>query len=532
MAALHIKSMILFRGAKKEEHNAYKKYLALALSAILMLVFCTGCKGDKPALTQLLADMLESQYPYLQVEIHPELEEALVHSVKKGGTEEEILAQVVEDLKLTGRIITFEELEDGRRGDHALDTVFQAGSDYTAAARSTLNQWAPVLNSLHRNGKYIVNLAMIEENGGYHIAADIYVEKAGSSHSQNNDDEEKEDPEEDNGPSYTKETERDDEGRIVFTIHKPEGLQDMLDENGGPTGSDIVNAHIDFDDNIGDIHLKNWVPIGGTTIQGINDVYFTGVFDGGSGNHLYLNDFDLDSLSSEGVNPYIYIGLFGLVGSNATIENVSLTVNVKSIRYQYGISFGGIAGVFRGGKAIRNCDVTFAPGGLHITATDGENGDVGLGGIVGLSIDGLEISNCRVRGDLSAETAAEQCYVGGIAGTQIVLNKQVEITGCTASGSIFAQSSAVATAGGVVGALMPDKKDGITMPQNNWEGNSGTIRARVGKNFVDATASENGTEAKGTVSGFIGATFETAANAGTLIGYDTDKDVPVANTQP
>lgn len=509
-----------------------KKYLALALSAILMLVFCTGCKGDKPALTQLLADMLESQYPYLQVEIHPELEEALVHSVKKGGTEEEILAQVVEDLELTGRIIPFEELEDGQHGDHALDTVFQAGSDYTAAARSTLNQWAPVLNSLHRNGKYIVNLAMIEENGGYHIAADVYVEKAGSSHSQNNDDEEKEDPEEDNGPSYTREKELDEEGRIVFTIHKPEGLQDMIDDYS-PTHPDILGAHIVFDDNIGDIHLTNWVPIGGTTIQDGNDVYFTGVFDGGSGNHLYLNNFDSDSLSSEGDNPYIYIGLFGPVGSNATIENVSLTVNVNSIQYQYGIVFGGIAGAFRGGKVIQNCDVAFASGGLHVKATDGENGDVGIGGIVGLSIDGLEISNCRVRGDLSAETASEQCYVGGIVGTQVVLNKQVEITGCTASGSIFAQSSAVATAGGVVGVLMPDKEDGITMPQNNWEGNSGTIRAKVGNTVANATASESsGTDAKGEVSGLIGVTFETAANAGTLIGYDTDKDVPVANTQP
>lgn len=210
---------------------------------------------------------------------------------------------------------------------------------------------------------------------------------------------------------------------------------------------------------------------------------------------------------------------------------MSLTVNVNSIRYQYGISFGGIAGVFQG-KAIRNCDVTFASGGLHIKATDGKDGDLGVGGIVGMSIDGLEIRNCHVRGNLSAETVAQQCYVGGIVGTQVVLNKQVEITGCTASGSIFAQSSAVATAGGVVGALMPDKKDGITMPQNNWEGNSGTIRAIVGKNFVDATASKTGTDAKGEVSGSIGATFETAANAGTLIGYDTDKDVPVANTQP
>lgn len=530
MAALHIKSMILFREAKKEEHNAYKKIPGVGSvsdpDAGLLHRLQRRQTGTDPASCGYAGKSVS----YLQVEIHPELEEALVHSVKKGGTEEEILAQVVEDLKLTGRIITFEELEDGRRGDHALDTVFQAGSDYTAAARSTLNQWAPVLNSLHRNGKYIVNLAMIEENGGYHIAADVYVEKAGSSHSQNNDDEEKEDPEEDNGPSYTREKEPDKEGRIVFTIHKPEGLQDMIDDYS-PTHPDIVNAHIDFDDDIGDIHLTNWVPIGGTTIQGINDVYFTGVFDGGSGNHLYLNNFDSDSLSSEGVNPYIYIGLFGLVGPDATIENVSLTVNVNSIRYQYGISFGGIAGVFQG-KAIRNCDVTFASGGLHIKATDGKDGDLGVGGIVGMSIDGLEIRNCHVRGNLSAETVAQQCYVGGIVGTQVVLNKQVEITGCTASGSIFAQSSAVATAGGVVGALMPDKKDGITMPQNNWEGNSGTIRAIVGKNFVDATASKTGTDAKGEVSGSIGATFETAANAGTLIGYDTDKDVPVANTQP
>ena len=75
----------------------------------------------------------------------------------------------------------------------------------------------------------------------------------------------------------------------------------------------------------------------------------------------------------------------------------------------------------------------------------------------------------------------------------------------------------------------------ITIPQNNWEGN-GTIQAEVGDNFfADATASEaGGIDAEGTVSESPAAAqiFKTAANAGTLIGYDTQKNAPMAGSHP
>ena len=76
---------------------------------------------------------------------------------------------------------------------------------------------------------------------------------------------------------------------------------------------------------------------------------------------------------------------------------------------------------------------------------------------------------------------------------------------------------------------MPAKESDITMSQNNWEDNSGTIQARVGNYVVNATASEaDGIDAEGTVSGVAAGIFKTAANAGTLIGYDFYKEAPTA----
>lgn len=479
-----------------------KKYLALALSAILMLVFCTGCKGDKPALTQLLADMLESQYPYLQVEIHPELEEALVHSVKKGGTEEEILAQVVEDLELTGRIIPFEELEDGQHGDHALDTVFQAGSDYTAAARSTLNQWAPVLNSLHRNGKYIVNLAMIEENGGYHIAADVYVEKAGSSHSQNNDDEEKEDPEED---SYTREKEPDGEGRIVFTIHKPEGLQDMINDYS-PAHPEILGAHIVFDDNIGNIHLTNWVPIGSANLLD-PDSWFSGVFDGGAGNHFYLDSFDSSVISS---NYGVFGGLY-----NKEIKNIDLTVTIENLTSKEDICFGGIAGMMAGGT-IENCNITFPGEGLRLTS---KKRDSAVGGVVGCILGGT-IKNCEVNGNISSVNS-ERVFAGGIVALNENLGNTAAITECNASGTITAVGGkTLAIAGGIIGY----SDINCTVSESHWTSQSGTIKASTGNSEINATESESGTGTYGEY-GYLYCDYE--ISTGTLIGYDAHKKAPV-----
>ena len=164
-----------------------KKCMAVLLSAALALcLVLTGCGGSGP-LTEVILDLLDGYYKNIAVDSDPDLEKALREAVDQGGTEEEILARIINSMNLTGSSIQFTRLGDGQQGDHALDVVFQLGTDPDAAARQAMAEWSRIFGSLPSDGQYEAHVSMVEENGGYYVAVDVTVVKAGRS---NQDDEE------------------------------------------------------------------------------------------------------------------------------------------------------------------------------------------------------------------------------------------------------------------------------------------------------------------------------------------------------
>lgn len=164
-----------------------KKCMAVLLSVALALcLVLTGCGGSGP-LTEVILDLLDGYYKNIAVDSDPDLEKALREAVDQGGTEEEILARIINSMNLTGSSIQFTRLGDGQQGDHALDVVFQLGTDPDAAARQAMAEWSRIFGSLPSDGQYEAHVSMVEENGGYYVAVDVTVVKAGRS---NQDDEE------------------------------------------------------------------------------------------------------------------------------------------------------------------------------------------------------------------------------------------------------------------------------------------------------------------------------------------------------
>lgn len=137
--------------------------------------------------------------------------------------------------------------------------------------------------------------------------------------------------------------------------------------------------------------VREWAPIGDYydkngdgTKEGTT---FVGVFDGCgySVNGLYINN-----------TSSIYAGLFGTVGSDAVIQNVTLTnsyVNAKN-------EIGGIVGALNGGAIIDciNEGVVF--------------GKEDIGGICGFNNNG-SLTNCLNKNAVSSSNGS---YVGGVCG--------------------------------------------------------------------------------------------------------------------
>lgn len=133
-----------------------------------------------------------------------------------------------------------------------------------------------------------------------------------------------------------------------------------------------------------------WRPIGAT-----DSTAFQGTFDGGG--HI------ISMLQTEKpVAGCGYRGLFGVVGKNATVQNVSIS-GCKMRGWDY---IGAVAGVNEG--TIKDCHVTFS---VMSTIDSGKN----LGGICGLNKKTGTITGCTTGGDVWVGSVRD--YAGGICGT-------------------------------------------------------------------------------------------------------------------
>ena len=370
-----------------------KKLTALLVSAALALSLLAGCGGSK-ALSQVIADLLSGMYNNVTVEVDPALTAALKKAAAAGSTQEEVLAALVEELNLSGGSITFSNLGDSQQGQHGVTLTFQPGSDPDAAARSAFTEWNRVFSSLPDDGSYRAHVSMIEAEGGYYIAVDVEVLKAGTP--------DKDEPDPDyviQGNTY-----------IVYTAAGLRAWAEAAKAN--PSTNCTLARSIDLAGQL-------WTPVGD-----VNNAY-TGTFDGGK--HT-ISGLKVDSSAQ-------VAGLFGRIGEKGTVQALTLaTPDVKSTYTNTSGYAGAVVGLNDG--AIENCHVK----GGSVTAT-GETAYAG--GVAGGNFG--RISGCSSSAEVKGAAA------GGVVGGNFAnLGLSATVTACYATGSVTATGGS-SNAGGVVG---------------------------------------------------------------------------------
>lgn len=167
---------------------------------------------------------------------------------------------------------------------------------------------------------------------------------------------------------------------------------------------------------------------------------FQGEYDGGMHKIYNLNIYDDQQLVVEGEGAYMGVGLFGVLGSGATIKNV-----VIASGHIYGFSWvGAIAGVISQGTTISHCKV-----GPDVRVSCWSVG----GGLVGTSSGrGMKIIECANYANVAVYGEGLHKVAGGI----IASSASTEITGCANFGDIWAKDG---FAGGILGYMPMSKED-------------------------------------------------------------------------
>lgn len=489
-----------------------KKLTALLVSAALALSLLAGCGGSK-ALSQVIADLLSGQYNNVTVEVDPALTAALKKAAAAGDTQEEVLAALVENLNLSGGSITFNNLGDGQQGQHGVTLTFQPGSDPDTAARSAFTEWNRVFSSLPDDGSYRAHVSMIEAEGGYYIAVDVEVLKAGS-----HDKDEPDEPNEPDGPGYTETVEN---GKTTYTVTTGQGLKEVAAEvNTLPdTGNIVIKLQ-------NDITLPDsWTPIGEVD-EGLSGGGFDGTLDGQD------HTITMGSVPSIDLTEMIaYAGLFGAVGSQGQIKNLTIQGAKINISSPMGIA-GALAAICFG--TIKDCTVQNVD--INVTTT----ARAFAGGLVGNIGNDGKIIDCSVKNSTIYATAtAGDAYAGGLAagiGSGAIIKGTCTVTGLT----VEAESpSGIAYAGGILSTA--STSGGLNPTNFTWNNciikassdtNSAWAGGIVGR-FYMTSLLDCHWDGQGSVTAAVGETKAIAnstnltekkdnASAGTLTGGDSD----------
>lgn len=199
----------------------------------------------------------------------------------------------------------------------------------------------------------------------------------------------------------------------TYTVYTADGLMAWAEAAQGNPSLNCTLTH--------DIDLSGteWEPIGDR-----NNVY-TGTFDGNG--HTIRNM----AITKENLSFGDDCGMFGRVGTNATIQDLTLE-DVRLDVDADDVSIGALAGSNQG--IISNCRVSG-----NISVTNKEMGFVG--GVVGRMESGV-IQYCHSSASIQGGNSD---YVGGVLGGEF-LTKTV-IKGCSFSGSVTGGN----TVGGIAG---------------------------------------------------------------------------------
>ena len=244
-----------------------------------------------------------------------------------------------------------------------------------------------------------------------------------------------------------------DENTKTYTVYSAEGLSKWA-EAANQDLSTNCTLMTDID-----LSGKNWEPVA----FGDDTYYYTGIFDGNG--HTISNL----TITKENLSWDDDCGMFGLVGANATIknltlENVSLNTSVDEARFPM-LGIGALAGANQG--TISNCNVSgnistnsemYHVGGIvgrmdsgviqycHSSASIQGGNSTYVGGVLGGEYATASvIKGCSFSGSITSDRA-----VGGIAGYCRFLNDMI---GCYSVGELSNLSTTAYRTGGVVGFL-------------------------------------------------------------------------------
>lgn len=260
----------------------------------------------------------------------------------------------------------------------------------------------------------------------------------------------------------------------TYTIATAEDLEAFAElvNNGSTAINAVLSENIDLSNN------TSFNPIGNSTNN------FCGIFDGN--NHKIINLKTIDTTAN-------YIGLFGYIGENGEVKN--LTVENGDITGQQYV--GGIAGYNNYGT-IENCS--------YLGSIIGKSYYVG--GIVGYNSYGT-VRNCSNSGSISGSN-----YVGGITG----YNKPTEngiVENCSNTGKIYGSSYIGGIAGDNDGIVKSCYNNGIV------EGSSNNVGGIIGYNNLTVANCFN----LGSVIGSLTNSY----NVGGITGYNRYSDATISN---
>ena len=233
----------------------------------------------------------------------------------------------------------------------------------------------------------------------------------------------------------------------TYTVYTDDGLMAWAEAAQGNSSLNCTLTH--------DIDLSGteWEPVGDR-----NNVY-TGTFDGNG--HTIRNM----AITKENLSFGDDCGMFGRVGTNATIQDLTLENVRLNVGATDGVPIGALAGFNQG--TISNCKVSgniFVTnnragyvGGIvgcmhsgvikycHSSASIQGGNSTYVGGVLGGEYATATVKACSFSGSITSANA-----VGGIAGHCLYFNY---MTGCYSVGKLSNLSTTAYRTGGVVGFL-------------------------------------------------------------------------------
>ncbi|MBQ7347550.1 MAG: hypothetical protein IJW55_06290 [Clostridia bacterium] len=232
-----------------------------------------------------------------------------------------------------------------------------------------------------------------------------------------------------------------------------------------------------------DIDLNNcaWTPIGSSASN--SKYHFTGHFDGNG--HVIKNLYVNSTAQSQ--------GLFGTIGSNATVSNLGIVnANVATADQSNATYIGTLVGYINNGAEITNC---YCSGKVAVSISN-QYGYVG--GLIGFSSSST-LTNCYSVSDVSVTGSASTtiCYVGGLIGHS---SSTLTLTNCYSLGDVAVSTSYEPTANN---GNVPLRVGGLL-------GSNGAATVTLNNCFYNGSVGLNGSNNaalwQGTVGGIVGMT--------------------------